>query len=133
MYACNQLKYTEDVYALNTNLLHHFSFYLYSVQISNFVTWSGFNFKTNVEVVLFKWEILNKTIWWLSVIYIAWGNHLGSLSYRQLQCSVNVLWDAIVPHSSTPTSIDRSFCTSKIIVFRNTSVLFLNISNKWQS
>jgi hypothetical protein len=58
--------------------------YLYSVQISNVATWSGLNFKTNVEVVLFKWENVIKTIWWLSVTSIAWGNHLGSLSYRQL-------------------------------------------------
>jgi hypothetical protein len=50
----------------------------YSVQISNFATWSLLNFKTNVEVVLFKWENLIKTIWWLSVTFIAWGNHLGS-------------------------------------------------------
>jgi hypothetical protein len=55
---------------INRNLLHHFSFYLYSVQISNFATWSGLNFKTNVEVVLFKWENLIKTIWWLSVTSI---------------------------------------------------------------
>jgi hypothetical protein len=37
---------------INRNVLHHFSFYLYSVQISNFATWSGLNFKTNVEVYL---------------------------------------------------------------------------------
>jgi hypothetical protein len=36
-------------------------------------------------VVLFKRENLIKTIWWLSVTYIAWGNHLGSLSYRHLK------------------------------------------------
>ena len=69
---------------INRNLLHHFSFYLYSAQTSNVTTWSRLNFKTNVEVVLFKSEHLIKTIWWLSVTSIAWGNHLGSLSYRQL-------------------------------------------------
>jgi hypothetical protein len=69
---------------INRNLLHHFSFYLYSAQTSNVATWSGLNFKTNVEVVLFKSENVIKTIWWLSVTSIAWGNHLGSLSYRQL-------------------------------------------------
>jgi hypothetical protein len=58
--------------------------YLYSGQISNVATWSGLNFNTNVEVVLFKWENVIKTIWWLSVTSIAWGNHIGSLSYRQL-------------------------------------------------
>ena len=42
------------------------------------------NFKRNVKVVLFKRENLIKTIWWLSVTYIACRNHLGSLSYRQL-------------------------------------------------
>ena len=69
---------------IDRNLLHHFSFYLYIVQILNFVIWSGLNFKTNIEVVLFKWENLIKTTWWLSVTSIAWGNHLGSLSYQQL-------------------------------------------------
>jgi hypothetical protein len=46
--------------------------------------------------------------------------------------SVNVLWDAFVPLSATPTLIDRpTICqTSKCIVFRNTSVVFLNINNK---
>ena len=45
--------------------------------------------------------------------------------------SVNVLWDAIVPLSPTPTLIGSTFCqTSKFIVFRNTSVVFLNINNK---
>ena len=45
--------------------------------------------------------------------------------------SVNVLWDAILPLSSTLTSIDRPFAKhKKIIVFRNTSVVFFNISNK---
>jgi hypothetical protein len=78
MYAWNQLKYTEDVW-INRNLLHHFSFYLYSVWTSNFATWSGLNFKTNVKMVLFMWENLIKTIW-LSVTTIAWRNHLGSLS-----------------------------------------------------
>jgi hypothetical protein len=57
---------------INRNLLYHFSFYLYCVQTSNFATWSGLNFKTNVKVVLFKRENLIKTIWgallsrWLS-------------------------------------------------------------------
>ena len=69
---------------INRNSLHHFSFYLYSAQTSNVTTWSRLNFKTNVEVVLFKSENLIKTIWWLSVTFIAWGNHLGSLAYRQL-------------------------------------------------
>jgi hypothetical protein len=69
---------------MNRNLMHHFSFYLYSAQTSNVATWSGFNFKRNVKVVLFKRENLIKTIWWLSVTYIACRNHLGSLSYRQL-------------------------------------------------
>jgi hypothetical protein len=109
--------------------LHHFSFYLYSVQISNFATWSGFNFKTNVDVVLFKWEILNKTIWWLSVIYIAWGNHLGSLSHRQLQCSVNILWDALVPHIvlHPPRSIDHfaHFAHQKSLSFGTHQCCFL--------
>ena len=42
--------------------------------------------------------------------------------------SVNVLWDATVSLSSTPT---LTICqTSKFIVFRNTSVVFLNIKNK---
>ena len=41
--------------------------------------------------------------------------------------SGNVLWDAIVPLSPTPTLICQ---TSKFIVFRNTSVVFLNINNK---
>ena len=45
--------------------------------------------------------------------------------------SVNVLWDAIVPLSPTPTLIGSIICqTSKFIVFRNTSVVFLNINNK---
>jgi len=46
--------------------------------------------------------------------------------------SVNVSWDAIVPLSSTPTLIDRpTICqTSKFVIFRNTSVVFLNINNK---
>ena len=45
--------------------------------------------------------------------------------------SVNVLWDAIVPLSPTPTLIGSTICqTSKFIVFRNTSVVFLNINNK---
>jgi hypothetical protein len=113
---------------INRNVLYHFSFYLYSVQISNFATWSGLNFKTNVEVVLFKWENLTKTIWWLSVTSIAWGNHLGSLSYRQLvsmSCGMQLFHLVLHP----PSSID--LCqTSKFIVFRNTSVVFLNISNK---
>jgi hypothetical protein len=56
---------------INRNLLYHFSFYLYCVQTSNFATWSGLNFKTNIKVVLFKRENLIKTIWWLSVTYIA--------------------------------------------------------------
>jgi hypothetical protein len=49
--------------------LYHFSFYLYCVQTSNFATWSGLNFKTNIKVILFKRENLIKTIWWLSVTY----------------------------------------------------------------
>jgi hypothetical protein len=41
------------------------------------------------------------------------------------------LWDAIVPLSPTPTLIGSTICqTSKFIVFRNTSVVFLNINNK---
>ena len=45
--------------------------------------------------------------------------------------SVNILWDAIVPLSPTPTLIGSTICqTSKFIVFRNTSVVFLNINNK---
>ena len=45
--------------------------------------------------------------------------------------SVNVLWDAIVPLSPTPTLIGSTICqTSKSIVFRNTSVVFININNK---
>ena len=45
--------------------------------------------------------------------------------------SVTVLWDAIVPLSPTPTLIGSTICqTSKFIVFRNTSVVFLNINNK---
>ena len=45
--------------------------------------------------------------------------------------SVNVLWDAIVPLSPTPILIGSTICqTSKFIVFRNTSVVFLNINNK---
>ena len=45
--------------------------------------------------------------------------------------SVNVLWDAIVPLSPTSTLIGSTICqTSKFIVFRNTSVVFLNINNK---
>ena len=45
--------------------------------------------------------------------------------------SVNVLWDAIVPLSPTPTLIGSTICqTSKFIVFWNTSVVFLNINNK---
>ena len=45
--------------------------------------------------------------------------------------SVNVLWDAIVPLSPTPTLIGSIICqTSKFIVFRNTSMVFLNINNK---
>ena len=45
--------------------------------------------------------------------------------------SVNVLWDAIVPLSPAPTLIGSTICqTSKFIVFRNTSVVFLNINNK---
>jgi hypothetical protein len=108
--------------------LHHFSFYLYSVHISNFATWSGLNFKTNVEVVLFKWDNLIKTIWWLSVTSIAWGNHLGSLSYRQLvsmSCGMQLFH--LVLHPPDRSTICQ---TSKFIVFRNTSVVFLNIKNK---
>ena len=45
--------------------------------------------------------------------------------------SVYVLWDAIVPLSPTPTLIGSTICqTSKFIVFRNTSVVFVNINNK---
>jgi hypothetical protein len=45
--------------------------------------------------------------------------------------SFNVLWDAIVPLSTTPTLIGSTICqTSKFVVFRNTSVVFLNINNK---
>ena len=45
--------------------------------------------------------------------------------------SDNVLWDAILPLSPTPTLIGSTICqTSKFIVFRNTSVVFLNINNK---
>ena len=45
--------------------------------------------------------------------------------------SVNVLWDAIVPLSPTSTLIGSTICqTSKFIVFRNTSVVFININNK---
>ena len=108
--------------------MHHFSFYLYSVHISNFATWSGLNFKTNVEVVLFKWDNLIKTIWWLSVTSIAWGNHLGSLSYRQLvsmSCGMQLFH--LVLHPPDRSTICQ---TSKFIVFRNTSVVFLNINNK---
>ena len=85
---------------INRNLLYHFSFYLYCVQTSNFATWSGLNFKTNIKVVLFKRENLIKTIWWLSVTYIAWGNHLGSLSYRQLvsmSCGMQLFHLALHP------------------------------------
>jgi hypothetical protein len=45
---------------INRNLLYHFSFYLYCVHTSNFATWSGLDFKTNVKVVLFKRENLIK-------------------------------------------------------------------------
>ena len=45
--------------------------------------------------------------------------------------SVNILWDAIVSLSSTPTLIDRPFAKHRnCVVFRNTSVVFLNINNK---
>ena len=45
--------------------------------------------------------------------------------------SVNVLWDAIVPLSPTPTLIGSTICqTSKFIVFQNTSGVFPNINNK---
>ena len=107
--------------------MHHFSFYLYSAQTSNVATWSGLNFKTNVKVVLFKRENLIKTIWWLSVTYIAWGNHLGSLSYRQLvsmSCGMQLCHLVLHP----PWSIDH--LPNIEIVFRNTSVVFLNINNK---
>ena len=114
---------------INRNLLYHFSFYLYCVQTSNFATWSGLNFKANVKVVLFKRENLIKTIWWLSVTYIAWGNHLGSLSYRQLvsmSCGMQLFHLAL-----HPPLIGSTICqTSKLIIFRNTSVVFLNINNK---
>ena len=106
---------------------HSNTSYLYSVQTSNFATWSGFDFKANVEVVLFtgKWENLIKKIWWLSVTSIAWGNHLGSLSYWQL-VSMSYGMQLFYTH------LDRStICqTSKFIVFLNTSVVFLNINNK---
>jgi hypothetical protein len=91
---------------INRNLLHHFSFYLYSAQTSNVATWSGLNFKTNVEVVLFKSENLIKTKWWLSVTSIACGNHLGSLSYRQLvsmSCGMQLCHLVLHP----PWSIDH--------------------------
>ena len=106
-YAWNQLKYTRYVW-INTNVLHHFSCYLYSVQTSNFATGSGINLKTNVKVALFKWANLIKTKWWLSVRYIAWGNHLGSVSYRQLvsvSCEMQLFH--LVQHP--PRSIDRPF------------------------
>jgi hypothetical protein len=66
-----------------TSILYHFSFYLYCVQTSNFATWSGLNFKTNVKVVLFKRENLIKTIWWLSVTYRL-GLDFGALLSRWL-------------------------------------------------
>jgi hypothetical protein len=91
IYAWNQLKIYGRCLWINRNLLYHFSFDLY---------WSGLNFKTNVKVVLFKREHLIKTIWWLSVTYIAWGNHLGSLSYRQLvsmSCGMQLFHLALHP------------------------------------
>ena len=86
--------------------MHHFSFYLHSVHTSNFATSRGLIFKTNVEVVLFKQEKLIKTIWWLSVTSIAWGNHLGSLSYQQLvsmSCGMQLFHLVLHP----PWSIDH--------------------------
>jgi hypothetical protein len=70
------------------------------------ITWSGLNFKANAEVVLFKWENLIKTIWWLFVTFISWGNHLGSLSYRQLvsmSCGMQLFHLVLHP----PWSIDH--------------------------
>jgi hypothetical protein len=99
------IKIYERYLWINRNLLHHFSFYLYCVQTSNFATWSGLNFKTKVEVVLFKWENLIKTIWWLSVTSISWGNHLGSLSYRQLVSMCGMQLFHLVLHP--PWSIDH--------------------------
>ena len=115
---------------INRNVLHHFSFYLYSVQTSNFATWSGLNFKTNVEMVLFKWENLIRTIWWLSGTYIAWGNHLGSLSYRQLvsmSCGMQLFHLVLHPpwfkisrfiwkHSDTYTSVTRGNFLNNIYI-----------------
>jgi hypothetical protein len=51
-------------------------------------------------------ENLIKTIWWLSVTYIAWGNHLGSLSYWQLvsmSCGMQLCHLVLHP----PWSIDH--------------------------
>ena len=106
--------------------MHHFSFYLYSVQTSNFATWSGFNIKTNVEVVLFKWENLIKTIWRLSVTYIAGGNHLGSLSYRQLlsmSCEMQLFHLVLVLHP--PWSIDHFAKHKKSLSFGTHQWCFL--------
>jgi hypothetical protein len=106
--------------------LHHFSFYLYSVQTSNFATWSGFNIKTNAEVVLFKWENLIKTIWRLSVTYIARGNHLGSLSYRQLvsmSCEMQLFHLVLVLHP--PWSIDHFAKHKKSLSFGTHQWCFL--------
>ena len=44
--------------------------------------------------------------------------------------SVNVVWDAIVPLSPTPTLIGSTICqTSKFIVFRNTSGVSMSFFN----
>jgi hypothetical protein len=63
---------------INRNVLYHFSFYWYCVQTSNFATWSGLNFKTNVKVVLFKRENLIKTIWWQckQIFFLKLGNYI---------------------------------------------------------
>jgi hypothetical protein len=82
-------------------------YFLPMVDILNFATWSTLNFKTNVKVVLFKWENLIKRIWWLSVTSIAWGNHLGSF-YRYPICgppfflklfNSSLLWDVFIINS----------------------------------
>ena len=99
-------------------------FYIYCVQTSHCATWSGFNFKTNVEVVLFKWENLIKIIWWLSVTYIAWGNHLWSFSYRQLvsmSCGMQSFHLVLHP----PRSIDHFAQHQKSLSFGTHQWCFL--------
>jgi hypothetical protein len=99
--------------------------------------------------IVYNYRILLLEVDWISKQMSRWFylsekfNENNMMAFCNINClrkssriivipttSVNVLWDAIVPLSATPTLIDQPFAKHRNSFFRNTSVVFPNINNK---